>query len=46
MFTKDDLETLKEALIEADSNGLIELTDAQVTKLKKKIDAAILLAKK
>ncbi len=46
MFTKDDLETLRECLVEADANGLIGLTDAQVEKLKKKIDASILAAKK
>jgi hypothetical protein len=45
-LTKEDLEQLKEALIEVESNGLIGLTDAKIAKLKKKIDAAILTAKK
>lgn len=42
-FTRDDLENLREALTEADANGLIGLTDKQVQKLLKKIDVAILL---
>lgn len=46
MLTKADLETLIECLNEVDANGLIGLTDVQVEKLRKKLNAAILVAKK
>lgn len=41
MLTKADFECLKEALQEADANGLIDLTQGQVRVLQRKLDAEI-----